>query len=287
MARRSLSPGRVLGTAMLLALVLALAPTRATWWVEWFVDPVMFVAAPLSDGAAWVSRQLRPARSRTLPDDPDLAALAVERDRAQLEALRAQQRVAELEELIEQLQGGLALAPELPVRTFEARVVGSFAGTPTGTMVVRAGADRGVIEQESVAAAYGVHLVGRVVQVGATTSRVLPVTSRDAGRVLGVVTVGDSQRFECSLVGAGKGTLEGDLARDAVGVEPGQIVRVRDESWPEAAQMLILGRIELVAEKENAPLRLRVVVRPDLELERVRRVVIRAPDTDANEGSGG
>ncbi len=280
MARRSLSPGRVLGTAMMLALVLALAPTRVNWWVEWFVDPVLFVAAPVSDGAAWVSRSLRPARSRTLPDDPDLAALAIERDRAQLEALRAKERIAELEELIEQLQGGLALTPELPIRAFEARVIGSFAGAPAGTLVVRAGQDRGVIEQESVAAARGVHLVGLVVQVGATTSRVLPVTSADAGRVRGVVTVTESQRFECSLAGTGKGTLEGDLERDAVGVEPGQIVRVRDESWPESAQMLILGRVELVAEKENAPLRQRVVVRPDLELERVRRIVIRAPEME-------
>ena len=178
-----------------------------------------------------------------------------------------------------ELQRGLELTPDAPIRTFHARVVGTSSDPTDGLLTVRAGRDRGVTEGDSVAVVNGVHLVGRVVDVRRATSSVLPISRPSAGYIEALVILDDEGRtVRCQVRGTSAGTLRGDLAEGAAGVEPGQEVRLLDSAWPESAQMLILGRVERAPErKENAPLRLVVTVRPDVQLDRVQTVALRVP----------
>lgn len=174
------------------------------------------------------------------------------------------------------------------MRALAASVIGASSDLADGLLTVRAGRDEGVTERETVAVVNGVHLVGRVESVAARTSRVRPITRSGAGWIQALVYIDrpGGKAYRCQLRGADDGTLKGDLEEGAQGIEPGQEVRLQDADWPDTAQMLVLGRVESVGAKEGAPLRSVIIVRPDLQLERVRRVVLRIPAAPAGEIGG-
>ncbi|TVQ30898.1 MAG: hypothetical protein EA376_11585 [Phycisphaeraceae bacterium] len=278
MPKGTLSPHRLLLLTTLLLLALTFAPAGVSGFVAGLREPVMFVLAPISNAASFVSRSFRPARSATLPTDPDSASLAIQRNEFKTLWLDAERRIMELESQIRELQQGRATAPDIEFAAFHARVVGASSDTVSGLLTLDAGRNRGVTQGDSVAVVSGDNLVGRVVESGRLTSSVLPITRRDAGWIQALVMTGEgASGVRCHIRGTRDGVLHGDLSEGAVGVEPGQTVRLQDPEWPETAQMLVLGRVERVAPKENAPLRLEITVRPDLQLDRVQRVVLRVP----------
>ncbi len=287
MSRARISQPRVFIALLALMAVLALAPARVTRWAEWFQAPTQFVIAPISHTFSFVSGVFRPARSRTLPDDPALADLQIERDVLQSELFRAEGRIADLERLVDELQQGLSAHRGSPIIPIEASVVGRSSDPSDGLLLVRAGSDRGVEKRETVAVVNGVQIVGRVVKVGPSISEVLPIThsprgrksEQDGGWIGGVIHVeGLDRSWSCQLRATRDGRLRGDVHQDAENIEVGQIVRLRDPNWPDSAQMLVLGRIERVGSKKDAPLRMEIDVVPDVDLARVRRVVLRVAD---------
>lgn len=286
MARRQPGRHRALLTVIAAALLLALAPTRWTRWVGWFQDPVAFLFTPISHPLMKMSRTLRPARGADSPDDPRLRELEVQTDQLRLRLRRKERRIAELERTIEQLQGGLAVTPRTPVRVLAAPVdvTARSSDLADRTLRVAAGRSRGVAPGRTVAVARGVHLVGRVVDVGARSCWVLPVTSPKAGWIEAIVITGDSleSSWACQIRADGQGALVGDVEAEASGVERGQLVRLDDETWPSGAQMLSLGRVEEVTTKENG--RLQITVRPEIDVDRVGQVVLRI--TEASDPAG-
>ncbi len=274
MARGPLTPARLLTATTIALILLALAPAPLTRWTGALRDPVIFVLAPIAQPLTRLSRLVRPPVRQA--DSEIVRALESERDRWQSEAFRAQARVDALESLVRDLQGGVGVAPGLDLKQIAAPVIASSSDLRDGALVVRAGLDRGVVALSSVAATRGVHLVGRVVDVRARTCVVLPVTSRGAGLIDAVVHTTDGLGPRaCQLRASGDGRLRGDMVSDATGVEVGQVVSVRDQTWPGAAQGLILGR---VAEVEQRPTqRLAIVVQPEAAPERVGEVILRVP----------
>lgn len=271
---------RALGTLLLLLTLCALLPARLTAWAGWVRDPVMAALAPASQPLRWVSGWIRPAE-RGAPEPEAVRSLEEDRDRFRLLWRRSEQRVGELERLVEDLQRGRALYADLRVADVLAPVVGMSSDASAGTLTVRAGRDRGVTVN-TVAAARGVHLVGLVVDVGARTSDVLPVTHRRTGWIRCVVDTGGEAASlpGCQLEPTGSGLLRGELDSGVEGVEVGMEVRLLDEGWPAAAQMLVVGRVRSMERKENQPLRSVVVVEPALDVRRVGEVALRIVEGD-------
>jgi hypothetical protein len=261
--------------ALLALLLLSLIPTRFSAWAGAVREPVTIVIEPVSRPLAWVSRRLRPAAPDAV-SDPRFEAVSAERDDLAVRLARARSRVDDLERLVADLQRGLALAPELEIRAFAAPVTGMASNASGGAVRVGAGRREGVVEQVTVAVTRGVHLVGRVIDTETRSSMVLPITHPDTKWIEGRVMVDDPEEgWPCQLMPLGDGTLRGDLAENAAGVEAGQVVRLRDPSWPESAQMLVLGRVVAIDQSEN--LRLRITVRPEIDPRRVSEVVLRVP----------
>jgi len=93
----------------------------------------------------------------------------------------------------------------------------------------------------------------------------------------------------CLLRPAGDGTLRGDVEDPGDGPSPidvGVSVRLRDDQWPESAQMLMIGRVVKVERSPDQPLRKVVIVRPDRDLRQANEVVIRVPEGVATASEG-
>ncbi|RMH28964.1 MAG: hypothetical protein D6693_02800 [Planctomycetota bacterium] len=279
MAHRRDAGGRALTLAVVAALALGLTPDRYARVASWLTEPVAFLVQPIAHPVARLTRWLRPGRDTLGDDDPRLAALLDERDRAVDALRRAELRIDRLEAQVRDLQSGVPVAPGARLRQVWAPVTSRSSVLADGTIRLGVGRDARIEPGVSVATVRGVALVGRVVRVEARTCWALPFTHPRAGPVEGVVLTGPTlaESFGCLLEGAGDGTLTGDMVGEAVGVEPGMVVRLRDEAWPEIAQMLVLGRVESVERKENG--RLRIAVRPAADPARVSEVVIRVPET--------
>lgn len=272
-----------MGLAVVIFLALSLAPARYSQWAGWASQPTAFIVQPIAHPVMRLTRWLLPEPRVRAADDPQLRELERQRDQAVLALRQTQLRVAQLERQVRDLQSGAPVAPVALVRQLWAPVTARSSNLSDGTIRIGAGAEQRVAPEVSVATARGVHLVGRVVQVEPRASWVLLFTNPRAGHIQAVVMTGPTlaESFGCQIRGRGDGLLDGDMVADAVGVEIGQLVRLRDESWPAAAQMLILGRVVEVDRKENQ--RLVIVVKPEIPPDRVSEVVLRIPEATRQE----
>lgn len=101
--------------------------------------------------------------------------------KAENEALRHWQSVAQaLKAENETLRGLAAYRPTEQVEYITAKVIAQSPSAYSGTMIINAGAEQGIISLQPVVDAYG--LVGRAVEVGDRTARVL-LLSDNASRV--------------------------------------------------------------------------------------------------------
>ncbi len=309
MSRRWINSRNGLTFAVLAMVVLAFAPPRLAGWVSAFSNPVRTVLAPLARpfefllGLRLSDRQLSPNESETL------SLMRQERDGYLREVNQLRSENDELRRVIAELQQGLDLNPNIPVRQFQAPVIGSSMELSSRVLTVRAGVREGVEPSASVAVIRGVHLVGRV--VGQPASRfcsVLPFTDRSAGPIQGVVMLGATQFGPaCFLQPAGDGTMVGRLRTEPIqlptgaasaaldpaagdatgGVRPGMVVRLADEAWPQSAQMLEIGIVERV-ETPPEDIRIRsVIVRPKFRIDRVSEVTLRVPAPSGASPAGG
>jgi cell shape-determining protein MreC len=269
--------------ALAILLLLALTPTRLTRWAGALSGPANFVVLPISHPLLAFSRMLR-SEAAGVSEDPQIEALQIQRDDLALRLARARARVDELERLVGDLQGGLAVAPESGVRAFEAPVVSMTPSLEAGLLRIGAGEREGVVAGASVAVARGVHLVGRVESVDARTCVVAMLSAPSTGWIEALVMVDDPETgWGCQLEPISGGRLRGDMVADATGIRAGQTVRLADRSWPASAQMLVIGRVEEATQRENG--RWVVTVRPVVDAGRLGEVVLRAPQRVEDEGA--
>lgn len=296
MARRRINPRGALFLICVVLALLALLPSGLTGWVTWFRGPLLAVVAPISGPLTHVSRWLRPGDSRRAEsDDPEINELRLLGDTYKTEFLRAEQENDRLRSIIEALQQGIAYGPSQRLRLLEAARVGSSAGA--GTIEVARGQTHGVT-LHAVATAVGApqHLVGLVTSVGPTVSSIRLVTDPQLSpKRIDTLLFKDepvsmeaaAQAPRCQFTPAGDGTLVGILGvQDAQKVNKGDLAYVDDEHWPSGAQRLALARVVLIEETEN-PLFLRLVLRPDFDLARVRGVILRIPVDDGDSSVPG
>lgn len=288
-ASQSAGQRRLLPGAILLMIVLSFLPVRFGEWVDWFGDLTLRIISPISHPIAQVSRRVTTADPEA-GDPRRVRELREERDRMQLLYRQAMEENRRLRDLIDELEGGLAIDPSLRIRQLAAPVVGTSSDLTTTTLRVRAGREQGV-ELNTVAVVRGVQLVGRVENTSARLCQVRPLTDRRGDSVRGrVIFREDGAGPTAELRPTGRGTLRGPVAGwqndDRLGgyeLERGMIVRLDDDTWPRHAQMLVLGEVERVEQSEDSALRYIVTVRPTVQLERVSEVVLRiAEDSEAD-----
>lgn len=201
---------------------------------------------------------------------------------SQYDALVAQVREAEgladelelLREENQRLREALEFGQDAPMETIPARVIARDPGTFFSGLTLNKGRSHGVRPDMSVVAnqdgAQG--LVGRVVQVGATTSIVMPVFSNDsfvAARLL-------RSRHE-GLVGGQGGSSQNltmnyvpKSARSEIGVGDTVITSGMESVFPEGIQ---IGFVDSIAGR-GYETSLDVRLRPAVEISRVEYVFV-------------
>ncbi|MFI4917595.1 MAG: rod shape-determining protein MreC [Phycisphaerales bacterium JB060] len=274
----------LLRASLVVLFLLAVVPMRFTRWTTGFADVAVTVSAPVSNAVRWIADPLTRPFRRTA--DPALA----EQYKRELEAARQRSldlelKVRELERLVYELQRGIDLTPELGVRQVAAPVIGRFSESSSAALQVRAGTGRGVVEN-SVAVVEGLQLLGRVERVTSAWCVVRPITDNAAGGIMALVMTSESldSGIQCRLEPAGGGLLKGPAAwqpefegEEPVEIVVGMTVRLRDETWPRSAQMLIVGEVVEVAPAPDEPTRTVITVAPTVPLQRVSEVVLRVP----------
>lgn len=269
-----------LTAAVALLLVLSVLPPSWGAWLSPLGDVARVLIAPIQQPVYRLARWLVPARGAR-PEDAELTALRQERDRFQALWLREQQRAADLERRMVELQRGVALT-EIPVRQVPSTVIGHGSEGVGGELVVRAGSGQGV-EVNNVVTAAGVQIVGRVTRVGIRQSQVRLLTDFATGQVQGRLMRGEQDRGPLVLLKplrAG-GVLQGQVEYRSgePAVEPGALVRLEDDTWPRSAAMLVVGVVEDVSTTVGG--RAIVRVRPAVDLDRLSEVVVRTNPEEA------
>ena len=291
----------LLRVTLVVLFMLSIVPMRYTRWTTGFADVAVTISAPVSNAVRWVADPLTRPFRRTA--DPALAEqYRQEMEVARQRALDMELRVRELERRVFDLQQGTELTPELGVRQVAAPVIGRFTEASSSALQVRAGTGRGVVEN-AVAVVQGLQLLGRVERATGAWSVVRPITDDAAGGIQALIMTGDNlaSGVQCRLEPIGGGRLRGPATwvfeasrQGPVEIATGMTVRLRDETWPRSAQMLIVGVVVEVAPAEDEPTRTIVTVEPTVPLERVSEVVLRVPvdvlddddDQQPQDGSG-
>lgn len=297
--RGFLNPRTRFALVVLGVLILALVPVRWLGWLRGFRNPVDVivrpVSGPMSSLSTWLRPAERPGEGRSGPLSDEDAEIERQRDEFKWLYLREVDRNAELEALVRDLQGGSAWSRPPGVRRLEAPRVGSDPGA--GTVDYRRGTLDGVGPGAVAVARRSEQLVGVAVDVRPNVTSFRLITDRrlQPNFVVGVVmpdgpiTVAQLPTLpRCQLRPAGDGTLVADNVgvTSADAIVPGMIVRLNDDSWPDAARMLVLGRVLRVEPADN-PLYRRVVVRPELDVTRTQSVIVQFPAFPSVGPSGG
>ncbi len=269
-------------------LVTAVLPIRWLGWAGWFSAQAFVVVSPIAHPITRAVDLLIPAsRAGTEATDRE-RTLRDELERVRVRLLQSEQRVAEMEGLVEQLSRGSLLHPDVEVSQLPRSIV-SQAGE---MLVVRTGTHEGVY-RGAVITAQSVQLIGRVAEAHDRTVLVQPITARGALKLLGVVILDEQsgRRATCVLDPAGDGTLVGEVSPPEDGraeeIQVGQTVRLFDEQWPRHAQMLVIGEVVRVEPSAMQPLRRRITVQPRVNPRRAGEVIVRLPAPPTPAKSGG
>ncbi len=258
---------------------LTLAPAGWLGWTNDLADLVRLPVTPLGHAGTAVRTWLRP-EPRPWEVSPDqLEQLAAENERQAALYRRAQLRIAELEEQLEQLQQAEFYRPRVAVQYLAAGVTANDANRPAAAVELNRGSRAGVREG-TVAVYNGAHLIGRVERVSLLRSQLLPLCSVASGLLRALVLPRDrpeaplSEAAVIQLEPKGNGTFTAELSRETE-ISEGDLVMLADHTWPEAAQAMVIGTIESVRVKDDDLLRNRLVVRTRYRAHQLRYVTLK------------
>ncbi len=286
-------------------------PAGALGFVNAISSVVLFLLQPeqaaINYALGGLSRASRPDREN--------AEVKKSQEEAEVYKTRYFEQIADnerLRERIEQLEHTIALDPRAAVRPLVASAIGEQAEGNFKFLSLKAGSSQGIEPGQSVATLRGVYLIGRVVNVDAFSCRVLPITDKNAVGFRAIIIPTEAGEphelpsdplegsIACNLAPTGDGLLAGDVIVEKLSErwskgdsskprpQPAvdMVVRLNDDTWPRTAQMLVVGRIVKVQEKEIG--RPRVIVQPMYKtLREISEAIIRSPGKPAGASGGG
>jgi hypothetical protein len=294
MTRRLQPKHRWLFFALGAALVLSMLPTR---WLGWTKDVAAIVALPITPFthvgtqlSAWLRPAATPLDALTGDSLLALEKLALEKDYAEAQLVAAKMRIDELEQQVAQLQLAQRYSSGRPVRLLLADITGHSPNLSLDVVSLNCGSHRGV-HKGAIAVHAGVHLIGRVMEVDALRSLLVPITSPAMRELLDAVIMpgGDAdapmeQAARVQLAQRSDGAFIAVVDRE-LKVERGDIARLADARWPAAAQAMIIGTVQAVESIEDQPLRRRLVVRPMYRAHELASVTLKIELDDEMEAS--
>ncbi|MCA9302660.1 MAG: rod shape-determining protein MreC [Phycisphaerales bacterium] len=263
-------------------LVFTLLPVRCTSRLQWFSEQAEVVIAPIEAPITRLTNWVIPTTSIGAGIESDEErSLRLELDRVQTQLYREREINRQLTTLVDQLQRGANLTPDIDVRQIHRPRIG-FSGE---LLVIRSGTDDG-LHRNTVAVVDAVQLLGRVSVADTRTCKVLPITSDSALPIMATVMLDNNGQYQlrCLLSPVGNGTLRGAITPSSdpnfPELSPGMEVRLLDDQWPRHAQMLVVGTIVRIENAPNQPLRKQIIVQPSVDLRRVPEVIFRLPEQD-------
>ncbi len=281
-----------------LTVFVSLLPTRWLGWVSDVSSIVRLPVAPLGDlgnSAAHWFRQPATAHSELDPITRDLVN-DLEQQRDQYERLyyAADQRVAELEEQLQQLQQVPVEMLNTPVTLLRAQITTRHPNQSNGPVQLNRGTRHGV-KRNAIAVYQGVHLIGRIADVSNVSCSLHQLTNSATGLIRaaifpsGVEAATAHETARVALRPVGDGTFVGDVAQEHQ-VQQGDSVRLFDPAWPIGAQAMVIGTVTEVRNKDDQPLRNEVVVTPRFTVSQLSDVTLiveeRAPLNSGNAVAG-
>ncbi len=279
---------------IVLTVILSLLPTSAVKWVGVPAELMGFVMAPGRLLGSWVGEALRPPPSQIsdVADDPEMRDLQLEAETFAQLYRKAELRVQELQEQLEQLQRVPVEALNTPISLMSAAIISRNPNQLHGPMELRGGSLSG-ISTNSFAVYGGVHLIGRVINVSRFSCWLQPITGAkpgQAGYIRAAVFHQDQQASGSSgvhrvqLQPQDDGTFIGD-AETIWALASGDLVVLDDPSWPGAAQGMIIGSITSIQVKDEAPLRQVIYVTPRYSAFQLHRVTLLNEDESTSGGA--
>ena len=284
----AVSSRRIAWIVVGLLCILSLLPQRFCIYGPPMRDLAIRVLAPIAAPLTNLSTRLRPAPDRPILAGGDLAKLSEELRQRDGRIIALERRVKELETTSAQLQGlRRRLGDSYAFRA--AAVIGRSADPAATAITVDVGSLDGVAP--SFAVVDGANLIGRVMQVGNTTSTLTPLTSLST--LLEVVFAPpelpldglppDRQR-SCLLKTRGRDHFIADDVDQAMPVRVGDYARLSDrhggENWPAAAQGMVIGQVTKIENHPDDPLRKRIEVRPLISPRALSSVTIIVPHVE-------
>ena len=254
--------------------------------------------------AGWIEPAPTVAKQTGLTsDDETLAMLVRERNDARHELAAAELKIRRMQREIEALQ---LIPPDVRQRG-EVVAIAQFTrrsmNSPRGTveLTVSRGESR-LIPVNCVAVYEGVYLIGRTVEHddGLGTSVLLPLINKATGYIrTRVQPATERTRVDASgmtesiglteivaIEPVGDGTFTGVVDRRE-NVREGDFVLLDDSRWPQSAQALIVGRIEDVVVDDDEPLRDRLTVRPEFQVNQLSEATLVADPIEVGTTNGG
>ena len=190
MARNLSRSPKTFFVAIAVTMVVAFLPTKWLGWTNDLSEIVRLFVQPFGRAGIYVATWLRPDPypGQDLPENGEDLILRLSEDNDRYKRLyrRAQSRIADLEEQLEQLQQAELSSPRTEIRFITAGVTGHNPNRPSDVVELSRGTRFGVREG-TVAVYNGVHIIGRVTRVSLFASWLLPVTSRASGLVRALV----------------------------------------------------------------------------------------------------
>jgi len=260
----------------------SLMPRRFLGWANDAASLLHIPVAPVSHMGTLVASWMRPATTpfENLPGNvrDQFAQMAEERDRFERLYQQSEHRAAELEEQVRQLQKiDLAQRPD-DLKLLFTSITGRHPSDQFAAVRVKGGSRASVVEG-SVAVYGGVHLLGQVTDVDKLGSTVRPAANKETPPLRARVWPRDRPEttsrgaLPVRLVPGGDGLFLADVDKNA-DVAVGDVVRLVDPAWPEAAQLLTIGVVDSIRPKDQQPLRNEIVVRPAYQVHEVASVLL-------------
>lgn len=290
-ARHLLNPRSALVGLGVLCVLFAIMPPKWTRWHREFGRTAETLLVPIKHPL----RQLVGSSDQEpLPrgfDADDARATRRDRDELLARVYQLERENQSLQSVIRDLQRGIDINPGLAVKQITAPVLGGPTDLSARTLQLRAGRRSGVMSR-AVVAARGVHLVGLVIDVGERTAIVQTITDRSAPKqLIGVVMLREGmpgpicqlqeRRGRDLIFTVGEGEFHDPATSAPMPIEPGMLVRLRDDSWPLYAEGLIIGRVTSADVNPEIRQRRVITVRPEVDFSTLREVQVRMLDEAA------
>ena len=280
MKRPRLTFSRVILLIALACIVLSLLPGRWHFYAPPAAGFVNLVTVVVRHPVHYLGSALRHQVKMPKTID-DVARLNEELRYQSNRILYLERRVVELERELAALQKLRVELGDQAVDFVRADVTGRSLDPAAPTLHLNRGAEHGL--KPGMAVIDGANLIGRTVQVAPRNAVLRPITTPDT--LLNAVITPPRlpreglppERRQISQFEAVDADHFAARVNSRLPVETGDLVRLQDEQWPEAAQGMILGEVVEVESLAEKMLLKRIIARPLISIPYLRGVTVLVP----------